>query len=69
MVSLVFFNILQLPHTVISNYEKLIHPNAHINTQKCGVKSWGVCTVVFLYILFVCFTSCSRYNCGIYKKI
>ena len=28
MVSLVFFYILQLPHTVISNSEKLTHPNA-----------------------------------------
>ena len=27
MVSLVFFDILQLPHTVISNSEKLTHPN------------------------------------------
>ena len=26
MVSLVFFDILQLPHTVISNSEKLTHP-------------------------------------------
>ena len=30
MVILVFFDILQLPHTVISNYEKLTHPNRHI---------------------------------------
>ena len=29
MVSLVFFDILQLPHTVISNSEKLTHPNVH----------------------------------------
>ena len=27
MVSLVFFDILQLPHSVISNSEKLTHPN------------------------------------------
>ena len=27
MVSLVIFDILQLPHTVISNSEKLTHPN------------------------------------------
>ena len=26
MVSLVFFDILQLPQTVMSNYEKLTHP-------------------------------------------
>ena len=30
MVSLVFFYILQLPHTVISNSEKLTHPNVHL---------------------------------------
>ena len=29
MVSLVFFDILQLPHTVISNSEKLTHPTMH----------------------------------------
>ena len=29
MVILVFFDILQLPHTVISNSEKLTHPTAH----------------------------------------
>ena len=29
MVSLVFFDILQLPHTVISNSEKLTHPIVH----------------------------------------
>ena len=31
MVSLVFFNILQLPHTVISNSEKLTHPSIHMH--------------------------------------
>ena len=30
MVSLVVFDILPLPHTVISNSEKLTHPIAHI---------------------------------------
>ena len=25
-----FFDILQLPHTVISNSEKLTHPNVHV---------------------------------------
>ena len=29
MVSLVFFDILQLPHTLISNSEKLTHPIQH----------------------------------------
>ena len=29
MVSLIFFYIFQLPHTVISNSEKLTHPNVH----------------------------------------
>ena len=29
MVSLVFFDILQLPHTVISNSEKFTHPTVH----------------------------------------
>ena len=29
MVSLVFFDILQLPHTVISNSEKSTHPTVH----------------------------------------
>ena len=29
MANLVFFYILQLPHTVISNSEKLTHPNVH----------------------------------------
>ena len=40
MVSLVFCDILQLPHTVISNSEKLTHPNVHITAadpyQKLG---------------------------------
>ena len=31
MVSFVFFDILQLPHTVISNSEKLTHPIEHIH--------------------------------------
>ena len=31
MVSLVFFDILQLPHTVISNSEKLTHPSVPYN--------------------------------------
>ena len=35
MVSLVFFYILQLPHTVISNSEKLTHPTAH--SRLCGL--------------------------------
>ena len=30
MVSLVFVNILQLPHTVISNSEKLTHPTVRV---------------------------------------
>ena len=34
MVILVVFDILQLPHTVISNYEKLTHPNVHITAEK-----------------------------------
>ena len=29
MVNLVFFDILQLPHTVVSNSEKLTHPTVH----------------------------------------
>ena len=34
MVILVFFNILQLPHTVISNSEKLTHPSGYATTKK-----------------------------------
>ena len=38
MVSLVFFDILQLPHTVISNSEKLTHPSVHVyNVLHMGV--------------------------------
>ena len=33
MVSLVFCDILQLPHTVISNSEKLTHPIVHVNVS------------------------------------
>ena len=36
MVSLVFFYILQLPHTVISNSEKLTHPTAHALAHSPG---------------------------------
>ena len=35
MVSLVFFDILQLPHTVISNSEKLTHPTVQL--RECGM--------------------------------
>ena len=33
MVSLVFYYILQLPHTVILNSEKLTHPTVHYSVQ------------------------------------
>ena len=33
MVSLVFFDILQLPHTVISNSEKFTHPSVQCNSD------------------------------------
>ena len=33
MVSLVFFDILQLPHTVISYSEKLTHPKIYLARQ------------------------------------
>ena len=36
MVSLVFFYILQLPHTAISNSEKLTHPNMHKNHTRAA---------------------------------
>ena len=36
---LVFVDILQLPHTVISNSEKLAHPNEHTDGQVRQKKS------------------------------
>ena len=40
MVSLVFVGILQLPHTVISNSEKLNHPNEQ-PSQLIKFESWA----------------------------
>ena len=40
-----FFYILQLPHTVISNYEKLTHPNVHITAEKEDTDSPWACNI------------------------
>ena len=37
-----FFDILQLPHTVISNSEKLTHPIRHITQEYAGEKAQRV---------------------------
>ena len=52
MVSLVFFDILQQPHTVISNSEKLTHP---YNLYHIYVCLYSVqCTVcIYFYISYV----------------
>ena len=34
MVISVFFDIFQLPHTVISNSEKLTYPNLHVKSKE-----------------------------------
>ena len=39
MVSLVFFYIFQLPHTVISNSEKLTHPTAQPTGIRTNIQS------------------------------
>ena len=44
MVSIFFFDILKLPHTVISNSEKLTHPNV----QPAKTQSW-VCWALVIF--------------------
>ena len=45
MGSLVYFDILQLPHTVISNSEKLTHPTVHKSVE--AFRMWFVTRVGF----------------------
>ena len=45
MVRLVLFDILQLPHTIISNSEKLTHPTVHKSVE--AFRMWFVTRVGF----------------------
>ena len=68
MISLVFFDILKLPHTVISNSEKLTHPNGHAlgwrDFEKIKFTLSMLCQIVVgpLFIKMSCLsvTSCRR---------
>ena len=54
MVSLDFFYILQLPHTVISNSEKLTHPSVHESFKglKCSVYDSAHKSELWIWTIF-----------------
>ena len=61
MVSLVFFDILQLPHTIISNSEKLTHPNT-VYIYICVYFSW---TISALYTILPIHTKITSAACDL----